>query len=156
LSNINRRGFLQVVGAAGLAPFLPAMSTPTAVAGGGASASKALWASLYANSGSVSEFVAVAKNMGLSNTAIQGVSARSIGVRVALAASTETLTNVSANKARMPLDVGGENLEARSSVRRALDHCFSNETDETEAETNDEVETLLEEDLTENTGKETL
>ena len=151
MSNINRRGFLQVLGAAGLSPFLPGMPARAAVAGGGVSASKALWASLYANSGSMSEFVGVAKNMGLSNTAIQGVSARSIGVRVALAASTETLTSTGAKTIRPTLSSSGREFSARQHVERAFEHCLSNGTDETADE---EVENFDEESPIEDSGQQ--
>lgn len=107
MPQLSRRSFLQFLGATGLAPVLPMVPAPATAAvanasnlaatgGGAASASRALWASLYANSGSTAEFVGVARNLGLSNSAIQGVSARSIGVRVALAATTDKLAQVGA------------------------------------------------------------
>ena len=131
MPSLSRRGFLQVVGFTSLAPFLPSMPVRTAAASGGMSASKALWAGLYANAGSTTEFVGLAKNMGLSNKAIQGVSARSIGVRVALATSTEKLA--SSTTKSMHQGVGSQSrwVKTRSKVKRVLEHCFSDETKET-------------------------
>lgn len=87
MPQFNRRGFLQLLGAASAAPLLPALPARAGVAG--MSTSKALWAGIYAKSGSVSEFVGVARGLGLSNAAVQGVSARSVGVRVAVATTAQ-------------------------------------------------------------------
>lgn len=91
MPNFNRRGFLQLLGAAGVAPLLPALPTRAMATTAGGSISKALWAGIYAKSGSVPKFAGVAQSMGLSNAAIQGVSARSVGVRVVLAAATNPI-----------------------------------------------------------------
>ena len=142
LSTINRRSFLQVLGAASLAPILPALPARAAVASGGASASKALWASLYANSGSMSEFMGVARNMGLSNTAIQGVSARSIGARAVLAASKEKLTSASMKTVRPSLSPSGERLNLRNHVEQAIENCLPTEADASPSTEDQEIEIL--------------
>lgn len=84
--DVNRRGFLQILGATSVAPILPANAVKAAAAP--TSTSKALWASLYAKASSKAEFIGLSRNLGLSNAAIQGVSARSIGVRVMASAIT--------------------------------------------------------------------
>ena len=91
MPSFNRRGFLQLASAAGIAPLLPALPAPAVAATGKSAISKALWTSLYAQSGSASGFVNVAKGMGLSNSAIQGVSARSVGIKVAINAASPSL-----------------------------------------------------------------
>ncbi len=87
MPNLDRRGFLNLLGAASVTPLLPALPARAVAARAPLSASKALWAGIYGKSGSVPEFLKVARGMGLSNSAIQGVSARSIGVKVAVAAA---------------------------------------------------------------------
>jgi len=87
MATFNRRGFLQILGAAGAAPFLPALPGRAVAGARGVSTSKALWAGIYAKSGSVPQFLKVARGMGLSDAAIRGVGARSVGVRVSVAAA---------------------------------------------------------------------
>ena len=67
---------------------LPAPPIRTASTAAGASVSKALWAGIYANSGSAAKFANVAQGMGLSQPAVQGVAARSVGVKIARTAAT--------------------------------------------------------------------
>jgi len=87
MPHLNRRRFLHLLSAAGMAPLLPALAPNAVASAAHASTSKALWAGLYANSGSASKFVRVARNMGLSNATIQGVGARSVGVKLAVSAA---------------------------------------------------------------------
>ncbi|GEM_PF-4642455 len=148
LPDFSRRGFMKVLGAVGLTPLLPAIPAipaRAAMASGGVSASKALWASLYANAGSAGEFVNVARNMGLSNAAIQGVSARTIGVRMAVAASSETLASASARTAHAPLSSKGGELPVREKVKHTLENYFSTETDDKPAVAKQKIENLAEE-----------
>lgn len=115
MPNFNRRGFLQLIGAAAATPLLPALPGRAAVAG--ASHSKALWAGIYAKSGSVPQFLAVARGMGLSDAAIRGVGARSVGVRVSVAAMGQSISGSS----RVQAASSGEGLEgARALVRDLL------------------------------------
>lgn len=101
MPDMNRRSFMQLFGAAGLTPMAPlaplVQPAPARAALGasGSATSKALWTSLYAKAGSQAEFIGMSRNMGLSNAAIQGVSARSIGVRVAASTLTQPLLNTS-------------------------------------------------------------
>lgn len=88
MPRFNRRGFLQLASAAGVAPLLPALPSAVAAKAVGSSHAKALWAGIHAKSGSAAKFGTVARNMGLSNAAIQGVSAKSICVRVVIASTT--------------------------------------------------------------------
>jgi len=132
LPDLPRRGFLQLVGAAGLTPFLPAIPAKAAVTSG-ASVSKALWAGMYANSGSTAGFVSMAKNMGLSNTAIQGISARSVGVRMSLVAA-EKLTSAGAK----PLPSRASSKENISSVRDTIERTFDRRIDRHSGDETDE------------------
>ena len=92
MPNLDRRGFLRLSGAAGLVPFLPSVPARAVAATTNVPTSKALWAGIYAKSGSVPRFASVAGNMGLSNAAIQGVAARSVGVKIALSAAVNPIT----------------------------------------------------------------
>lgn len=116
MTTLNRRTFIQFLGGAALSPYLPTLPAAAVSNGASASTSKALWASLYANSASSTEFVSVARTMGLSNSAIQGVGARTIGVRLALAASTEKAAEVGA-RALQPKD-------GLSQLRRRIGQSF--------------------------------
>jgi hypothetical protein len=128
LPEFNRRGFFQLLAAVGATTLVPALPARAVVTGGGASVSKMLWAGLYAHSGSAPKFVGVAKGMGLSYAAIQGVSARSVGVRVAAAAATERLT--AAQALEPPAPAGG----VRQFLEQGLERVFADEAED-EAET---------------------
>ncbi len=128
MPSFNRRGFLQLISTAAVTPFLPAMPTRAVAATASGSTSKALWAGIYAKSGSASKFVGVARNMGLSNAAIQGVSARSVGVRIALAAAAPSA----------PAQ-GTGNL-SRDIIRKIEDH-LTTESDMEEGLVEDDSET---------------
>ncbi len=82
MSSFNRRRFLQVAGAAGLAPMLPSLPTRAAVASSGATNAQMLWASLYGQAGSAPAFAGLTGQMGLSSTAAQGVYAKLGGTQV--------------------------------------------------------------------------
>jgi len=134
LPSFNRRGFLQLLGAAGVAPLVPAIPARAAALGGGISTSKALWASLHANAGSTGKFVILAKGMGLSNATIQGVSARSIGVKIALATAPNALTKTGTPKLGMPTVPKGKPLKIVQNIKRALKREILNDIeDETPA-----------------------
>ena len=81
MTQLNRRRLFQVIGAAGLAPALSAFPARAAVSGTATSA-QMLWASLYAQAGSGQQFVALARNFGISPNAAQGVYAKILGSRV--------------------------------------------------------------------------
>jgi hypothetical protein len=149
--SLNRRSFLQAVGAVGLTPLLPSIAGSGAgVAKGSVSASKALWASLYANSGSTAEFVGVARNIGLSNSAIQGVSARSVGVRLAVAASAETISAQSVKHAPPPLSANSSKLNLRDQFKRGLDELLADDRLEEVVVTREDAHEhpMVEEDIT--------
>ena len=147
MPNLNRRSFLQVLGAVGFSPYLPSLPVGAAAAKGGAATSKALWASLYANSGSATEFVGVARNMGLSNAAIQGVGACSIGVRLTLAATTQKLTHAAtkAIKSATTPELGVSKI--RHQIERAIQNIAEPEPAEILTTEPPEAETLLEEKI---------
>ncbi len=128
MPDFSRRGFFQLLGAASVAPLLP-IAPRAAVAGGSASASKALWASLYANSGSKAKFVHIAKGMGLSNSAIQGVSARTIGVRIALASAAEASIKVSAPPLRRPLAPRPARAQVHRKINTLVERVLSDDDD---------------------------
>ena len=83
---------------------LPALPVRAASRVAGGSASKALWAGIYAKAGSGPKFVGVARGMGLSNAAIRGVGARSIGVHVAVSA----VSNGAGSRAVLPARASGQ------------------------------------------------
>jgi len=124
--DFSRRGFFQLLGAASVAPFLPTASR-AALAGEAVSSSKALWTGLYANSGSTAKFVRVAQGMGLSNGAIQGVSARTIGVRIALATATEASVDAGAKTLRRSLAPRPDRTHVRRKIRGVVEHLLSEE-----------------------------
>lgn len=90
MPSLSRRGFLQFAGAASVTPLLPAIPSNAVAAPAGASVSQALWKGIYAKAGSAPKFVGVAQGMGLSGRAIQGVSARSIGVKLVVPTAAKT------------------------------------------------------------------
>ena len=94
LPNFDRRGFMQMFGAAGLVPLMPALPATAVAATAPMPTSKALWAGIYSKAGSVPKFVDAARGMGLSNASIQGVSARTLGVRVSAAAAANQVSQV--------------------------------------------------------------
>ncbi|MEP1585777.1 MAG: twin-arginine translocation signal domain-containing protein [Tateyamaria sp.] len=141
MPNFNRRGFLQFLSAAGVAPLLPGLPTPAVGAVNG-SVSKALWAGIYAKSGSAAKFVGVARNMGLSSAAIQGVGARSVGVRVALAAASNPMVHIGGAK-DVAVPVHTERLKKAGKVLRGLERSMTPKREKTvvdqDAETLDDV-----------------
>lgn len=131
MPNFNRRGFLQVLSAAGMAPLLPSLAGRAATASG-VSHSKALWAGIYAKSGSASKFVGTARGMGLSTGAIQGIGARSVGVRIALAAATKPIARGAiANQGALPQPTSSSRrLDATRDVLRDLKRVLTDEAGE--------------------------
>ena len=85
MPQLSRRGFMHIIGAASVAPALPALASQAAARPAALSASKALWKGLYAKAGSKAAFVGVAQNMGLSGPAIAGIGARTLGVGISAA-----------------------------------------------------------------------
>jgi hypothetical protein len=72
MPELNRRRFLQVVSAAGLAPVMPALPV-SAAAPRGVTTAQMLWASMHARAGSVQNAVGVARSMGIHSTAARGI-----------------------------------------------------------------------------------
>ena len=106
MPKMNRRAMLRMIGAASLAPFLPALPARAAMhSAPAASASKMLWAGIYAKSGSGARFARVAQGMGLPQASVRGVAARSIGVRLAASALRPSLARA------MPTTQGGTPLD---------------------------------------------
>jgi len=91
MSDLNRRRFLQIAGAAGLAPALPALTATTAVAAPVGTSSQMLWASLYQRSAALDGVAGVARTMGVSGTAANGVLAKLVEVNVVAA---QTAANI--------------------------------------------------------------
>jgi hypothetical protein len=145
MPSFNRRGFLQLLGAAGLTPLLPSLPARAVATSASASTSKALWAGIYANSGSVPKFLSVARNMGLSNSAIQGVSARSVGVRVALTAATNPITKISGSSKTTwssSTSPQADPLNAARDIMHKVKRALPVETAETPTFVDEETETL--------------
>ena len=130
MPSFNRRGFLQLLGVAGVAPLIPALPARAAATGGSVSTSKALWASLHATAGSTGKFVNLAKGMGLSNATIQGVSARSIGVKIALATAPNALTKAGRPKLGLPSVSKSKPLKVSQNIKRTLKRAILTDTDD--------------------------
>ena len=81
MPNLKRRRFLQFMGAAGIAPALPAVSVQAATSGG-ASHAKMLWASLHANAGTTAKFAQIAGKMGISGQAAAGIIAKTSSIQM--------------------------------------------------------------------------
>ena len=73
MPELNRRRFLQVVSAAGLAPAIPALPVHAAAAPRAATTAQMLWASMYARAGSAQNAVGIARSLGVRGAAAQGV-----------------------------------------------------------------------------------
>jgi len=82
MPEFNRRRFLQMASAAGLAPALPALSLPATAAPVGTATSRMLWASLSARAGSAARFTGVAQTLGIPSQTAQGVYAKAIQSQV--------------------------------------------------------------------------
>ena len=145
MPSFNRRGFLQLLSAAGAAPLMPALPAGAVSASAKTSVSKALWSGIYAKSGSATKFVSVARNMGLPSSAIQGVSARSVGVRIAVVAAANPIgQSPGAGHASLPSTTPA-NTEAMDSARnfvRDLRRSLSDSADGTVVVVDEDAETL--------------
>jgi hypothetical protein len=142
MPSFSRRGFLQFLSAASAAPFLPALPVRAAAAGAGASTSKALWAGIYAKSGSAPKFAGIARNMGLSNAAVQGVGARSVGVRLAATAMGNSASQATVRGA-IPAS-SSSSVNVIGQVREkldAFDQALGLEQDSTERSVDHRAET---------------
>lgn len=145
MPSFNRRGFMQLMSAAVATPLLPSLPARAVAATASASTSKALWAGIYAKSGSVPKFLNVARNMGLSNAAIQGVSARSVGVRVAISAATSPISRIAGTgQATLPSPISSqaEQLKASRDIVHDIERALSIETDEAAATVDQDAEAL--------------
>lgn len=101
MPRLNRRFFLQLTGAAGLAPAIPALPARAAVAApAGATTSQMLWASLHAQAGTAPKLARVAQSFGLSAKAATGICAKVTGVH--LAAASTAKASQTATKALQP------------------------------------------------------
>lgn len=88
MPQLNRRRFLQMAGAASLAPAIPALP---AAAPRGVTSAQMLWASLYAKAGNAQSANGIASAMGISTEAAQGVYARLVQTQMLTAHSTGIL-----------------------------------------------------------------
>ena len=85
MSQINRRLFLQMASATGLAPALSSLPARAAVASGAQSTSQMLWASLGARAGSASNFAGLAGSLGVPPSASYGVYSKITATRMVAA-----------------------------------------------------------------------
>jgi hypothetical protein len=130
MPKFNRRHFLQILGAAGLAPALPALRAPAAVSGG-ATHAQMMWASMYARSGSAAKFASTAQTMGLSD-----VVARNVYARIAQSPVLTTQSLVRAAKPATPAARASTQALKPQSAKLDLREIFR----EDEVEENDVVE----------------
>ena len=84
MPKVNRRLFLQMAGAAGLAPAIPALPAGGLMANGATSTSKMLWASMGARAGNASHFAGIAGSLGVPPKAALGVYSK-LGAKQVLA-----------------------------------------------------------------------
>jgi len=82
MPTVNRRHFLQIAGAASLAPAMPALSAGGSTTAGGLTTSQKLWAGLYARPGSTQNIAGIAQSMGISDGAAHSVYSRLVQTRV--------------------------------------------------------------------------
>jgi hypothetical protein len=102
MPNLNRRNFLQMISAAGLAPALPAFATTGVGASSGMSSAQMLWLSMYKRAESASELTSLAKSMGISTEAAQGVYAKLIRTHALAAHSISKVSQTSSQVAPSP------------------------------------------------------
>lgn len=96
MPKFNRRSFLHMIGAASLAPAIPALPA-RAAATGGATHAQLLWASLYGRAGSASNFTRLTKGLGISAHTAHRLQTKLAGSRIVLAKGA-----VRANSAARP------------------------------------------------------
>jgi hypothetical protein len=81
---MKRRRFLQMIGAAGVAPAVPTMPARTAVTATGTH-SQMLWAAMYKNANTGPKVVGLARTMGISTNATVGVYTKLVQANVLVA-----------------------------------------------------------------------
>ena len=142
MPTLNRRGFLQMIGAAGVTPLLPVMPARAVAGVAVTSPSKALWAGIYAKSGSAPQFLKVAQSMGLPNRAIQGIGARSVGVKLAITAATNPAARVAVARGPALVPSRTEPLKTARKILRDIDRFATAEPVEAIAPENADTGTV--------------
>ena len=95
MPKLNRRRFLQVFSAAGLAPAMPALAaSATTTTAAGLTTSQMLWGSLYAQAGSVQNMGGISRGMGISTTATHSVYTKLIQNHALTAHGASSLTRI--------------------------------------------------------------
>lgn len=95
MPKLNRRRFLQVLSATGLAPAMPAFAaSATTTTAAGLTTSQMLWGSLYAQAGSVQNMGGISRGMGISATATHSVYTKLIQNHALTAHGTSSLTRI--------------------------------------------------------------
>lgn len=103
MPELNRRHFLQMASAASLVPAIPALPASAATAPSAMTSAQMLWAKLYANAGNAPNVTGLARAMGISSEAAQGVFAKLIRTQV-LAAPGATGLSRAMNPVRTGLE----------------------------------------------------
>ena len=92
---LNRRRFLQVLSAAGLAPAMPAFAaSATTTRAADLTTSQMLWGSLYAQAGSVQKLGGITRGMGFSTTETHSVYTKLIQNHALTAHGASSLTRI--------------------------------------------------------------
>lgn len=78
MPELNRRNFMQIAGAASLAPMVPALPAAAATPSSGLSSAKLLWKGMYAQAGGTGQMAGVAKSMGVSGQVVRNVVAKTV------------------------------------------------------------------------------
>ena len=95
MPKLDRRRFLQVLSAAGLAPAIPAFAaSATTTTAAGLTTSQMLWRRLYAQAGSVQNLGEITRGMGISTTATHNVYTKLIQNYALTAHGARRLTHI--------------------------------------------------------------
>jgi len=153
MPKLNRRRLLQMIGAAGLAPALPAVPVGSAVPRA-VTPAQMLWAGMHARAGSGPEFIKVARSIGVAPKAARAIYAKLPAARVLAAhggaqlarpaASASASASMTARRTAKPadlssarttwrerlakLDVEKRDAEAPSETRRTASPAESQDT----------------------------
>lgn len=120
MPKLNRRIFLQMTGAAGLMPVLPA--SRIAAAPKVATHAQMMWASLYARAGNVKSAADVARTMGVSGAAARGIFSKLAAANLLSAPGAHMLGHMTTSPSKAGVVKSkASKLELRDMLRNALE-----------------------------------
>lgn len=143
MPEFNRRRFLQVSAAAGLAPALPALSVNAAAVTSSLTPAQQLWVSLYKNAAQTQNVAGLTNAMGITNQAAHRVFERLIQTQAVAAQGLSSLSRAQppapTNPTAQPVAEAMEPKRLKVDVKK-----FLTETDEAVEDALDEVEEVAE------------